>query len=593
MLNKKNKLIVSAIISAAVILAITSVWNDSVIVDEVPHVGAGYSYLTKGDYRLNPEHPPLAKDLAAIPLLFLNIDKNSLFGTQYWNKDINGQWDFGRFLIFKASSDPQKTSRMAKLPVLLFYILSAILIFKWIFKIYGRFPAYTALILFLFSPTIMAHARFVTTDLAALFGILFSTYFFIEYLKNPNKKTFWLASVFFGIALVSKFSTFLLIPFLGILSLVYAWTNSDNKFFIKKIKELIMAGFKSLAIFILGFIIVVWPVYYFHTYNYPAERQKNDTADILKSFGNKYLKSPVVWASDKPVLRSAAQYGLGLLMVVQRSAGGNTIYFQGEVLNTAGKKYFPTVYLIKEPLAWWGLVIIALGIIITKTKTLKLKTKNLGIWIKDHFTEFSMLLWLVIYWATSIRSTLNIGVRHLLPTYPFAIMLVSSQIGFLANKLKNKKHNLFTLYFLLCTLLGWYVFENINIYPYYLTYFNQLAGGPSNGYKIAVDSNIDWGQDLKRLSDWVEKNNIPKISLDYFGWADQDWYLRDKIKWVSSKTYTDLEDFKLKNETDGWIAVSATFLMGSRGGKEGNYGWLREQTPITVIGNSIFVYYLK
>src|SRR3989338_6529100 len=138
-----------ALVVFSVFLAITSVWNDSVIVDEVPHVGAGYSYLTKGDYRLNPEHPPLAKDLAAIPLLFLNIDNNSLFGTQYWNKDINGQWDFGRFLIFKASSDPQKTSRMAKLPVLLFYILSAILIFKWIFKIYGRFPAYTALILFL------------------------------------------------------------------------------------------------------------------------------------------------------------------------------------------------------------------------------------------------------------------------------------------------------------------------------------------------------------------------------------------------------------------------------------------------------------
>src|SRR3990167_7507624 len=93
-LNKKISVFAGFIITTAVVLAITSAWNDSIIVDEIPHIGAGFSYLVKQDMRLNPEHPPLAKDIAAIPLLFLDL-KQDVFDTQYWQSDINGQWYFG------------------------------------------------------------------------------------------------------------------------------------------------------------------------------------------------------------------------------------------------------------------------------------------------------------------------------------------------------------------------------------------------------------------------------------------------------------------------------------------------------------------
>ncbi len=95
------KIIVGGIIGVATIIAIASVWNDSFIVDEIPHVGAGYSYVDKGDMRLNPEHPPLAKDLAGISLHFLNLNDGEVFISRFWNEDINGQWEFGRKLIFK------------------------------------------------------------------------------------------------------------------------------------------------------------------------------------------------------------------------------------------------------------------------------------------------------------------------------------------------------------------------------------------------------------------------------------------------------------------------------------------------------------
>ena len=145
---------------------------------------------------------------------------------------------------------------------------------------------------------------------------------------------------------------------------------------------------------------------------------------------------------------------------------------------------------------------------------------------------------------------------------------------------------------ILVCLFGWYLVENLRVYPYYLTYFNQVAGGPSGGYRYAVDSNLDWGQDLKRLADWVNKNNIKKISLDYFGWSDQTYYLKDKLVWISAGKYKSAREFLLDNPNGGYIAVSATFYQGSRQKPETSYAWLDDFKPVTVIGNSIFVWYI-
>src|SRR3989338_6628036 len=205
MSDKKTKIVAAIIISVAVALAIISVWDDSLIVDEIPHIGAGYSYLVKQDLRLNPEHPPLAKDLAAIPLLFLKL-KQTAFETKQWLSDVNGQWEFGRKLIYNSENDADQITHFVKLPMLLFFVLAAILIFKWAKKLYGNGGALVALLLFSFSPTVLAHARFVTTDLPALFGVLFATYFFVKYSQHPNRKNFWLACIDFGIALLTKFS---------------------------------------------------------------------------------------------------------------------------------------------------------------------------------------------------------------------------------------------------------------------------------------------------------------------------------------------------------------------------------------------------
>ena len=188
-----------------------------------------------------------------------------------------------------------------------------------------------------------------------------------------------------------------------------------------------------------------------------------------------------------------------------------------------------------------------------------------------------------------IRDSLNIGVRHLLPVLPFTFLLVSEVI------ILWLKPPLFRVKFLILLILVlWQVTTVLKIYPHFLAYFNEIGGGPNKGYIYTVDSNLDWGQDLKRLKEWVDENRIDKIYVDYFGGGDAEYYLKEKfLPWWGTRNPQEIEK-------GSYLAVSATFLQGGRGepvkGFNQPYGYYRwlyfYEPPIAKIGYSIFVYYI-
>ena len=281
-------------------------------------------------------------------------------------------------------------------------------------------------------------------------------------------------------------------------------------------------------------------------------------------------------------------------MVTQRTTGGNTVYFMGMVSAAGWWYYFPVVYFLKLPLAFHFLTIMALlgAISLIKKPFYTEPLQKLKKWVSNHFTEFSMMIFLIIYWLASMTGNLNIGVRHILPSFPFVYILVCLAIK---NRIEViKKTNLKKMaVFLVSVLLGFYVISSITSFPYYLSYFNEISGGVKNGYKYVVDSNYDWGQDLKRLTKFVEQNKIEKIYIDYFGGSNPKYYLKEKCEyWQGTKSS---DEFPKNN----YLAVSATLLQGGRGNPALNfdqptnyYLWLNKYQPITRIGTSIFVYYI-
>ena len=147
---------------------------------------------------------------------------------------------------------------------------------------------------------------------------------------------------------------------------------------------------------------------------------------------------------------------------------------------------------------------------------------------------------------------------------------------------------------LLAILLFWQAISVISIFPSFLSYFNEAVGGPDKGYLYAVDSNLDWGQDLKRLVKWTDENGVDKIYLDYFGGGNPDYYLKTKYApWWGQRAEAELPK-------GSYLAVSASLLQGGKGRATKGfdqpteyYKWLDKYTPFAKIGHSIFVYYIN
>ncbi len=585
MSNKLTYLIAGALLVIMFISAFTSYKGDSTTMDELAHIPAGYSYLSQKDFRINPEHPPLVKDLAALPLLRQDLnfpDKNQ----PYW-EGINEQWWFGAELLYKSGNDIEPILLWARLPMVLILIFLGGFLFFWVKELAGNKAGLLALTIFSFSPTFLAHGRLVTTDVAAALGAVLASYFWIKFLKNPTWKNIILAGIIFGIAMLFKFSLILLVPFFAIITLVHVFLKFKQEGIKKLFSGCIKYAILALIVAAIG-AAIIWPVYKYHILNYPVEKQLSDTESLLRTSPMPTVKNICVWMSQNSPFRPWAHYLLGLLMATQRTAAGNTVYFMGMVSNTGWWYYFPLVYFLKVPLAFHILTLIALlwAVYLIRKPFWKRPFSRVAEWIRNHFTEFSMMIFILIYWATSLIGSLNIGVRHVLPTFPFIYILVTLGI---INLIKTKKQ----ISILLIILMVWYVGSSLITWPHYLSYFNETVG-TDNGYKYVVDSNYDWGQDLKRLRTWLNENNIDKVYVDYFGGSDAGYYLGEKYEgWWGSKPP---QEFPKGN----YLAVSATFLQGGRGNSApgfnestNHYRWLDNYEPVAKAGASIFIYYIK
>lgn len=583
--NKNTNTIAIILLIFMATLAVASVYYDSVTMDESSHLPAGYSYVSQADMRINPEHPPVVKDLAGIPLLFVP-EINFPYQSKSWTQEVNGQWGFGADFLYHSGNNPDKMIFLGRLPIIAILILLGFFVFKWTKELFGGNSALLALFLYSFSPTLLAHGRLVTTDVAAAFGAFTATYYFVKFLKHSSAKNLILSGIFLGIAELLKFSLILLVPLFGVLVIFWPMTNSES--FKEYLKKFWFYFVRCVLIGLVG-LFLIWLVYLYHVWNYPPDLQIRDIKFILSSFGVEPLKNLVIWMADKPIFRPFAQYMLGLFMVLQRASGGNTGYFFGEISAAGWKGYFPFVYLAKEPLAFiillFTAIIYSFWLMAKKIFSGGLKYK-IHSWLKHHFAEFAMLLFVLIYWTTSLKSNLNIGVRHLLPVFPFTISLAAGAIMILIEKPKFA----LTKKIILAGFLVWQAVSVLLVFPSFLSYFNEAIGA-ANGYKYVVDSNYDWGQDLRRLSFWVEKNNIDKIYVDYFGGGSPQYYLGNKYQsWWGTRSPKDLK-------SGDYLAVSATFLQGGRGAAHKGftdptdyYMWLNNYTPVARIGYSIFIY---
>jgi hypothetical protein len=302
-----------------------------------------------------------------------------------------------------------------------------------------------------------------------------------------------------------------------------------------------------------------------------------------------------ILGTQSAITRPAATYALGVLMVVQRSAGGNTVYFAGDVGSSGSRLYFPYVYLGKETIAALFIVGVALLVWLRRQHG---AWRDLG---KRATPEFVMGTFATLYVLMTIRSSLNIGVRHLFPVIPILYLFALSEWQRIAEKVSWARH-------VLAALVALHVGAGLASLPHPLASYNVLAGGTENGYRIAADSNYDWGQDALRLREWMDANpDAGRVAVNLYGASgasDPRPLLGERAEpWTSERGNPAAYGIR-------WIAVSVNVLLNASGTPvpgeprlaQDEYRWLKALRGVEVrdvpepdarAGTSIFLYELR
>jgi len=566
------------------ILAFGSSAGDSLTVDESPHIAAGYSYVVEGDYRLNPEHPPLPKLLSGISIWvgarLNNQDISFPNNISAWTDKVNAQWDMGYTFLFNSGNDANNIIWWARLPTILFSLLGlTYIIYSVFYHTKNKSIALISGFLYAFSTNVIAHGRLVTTDLIASLSFLLVIDIWSRYLKAPSSKNIVYLILAIAFAFLSKFSTILLLPLLVLTGFGYIIIKYwRDKIILTKSLLLI----RDFIIIGLGVFVLINLVYFVAMRNMSVGTQlqlvresfpqDNQVSEITKQTLSSIIQFPG--------LQYFGQYLLGQAMVVQRVGGGNTTFLLGQFTNQSFVEYFPLTYLLKENLV----IILSLFSIILASIFIipvKLQSKNISwqVSMLNNWYLINITIMILIYWFISIRGNLNLGIRHILPAVILTYIVIAFGIVKILIPLRFTR-------VLLSVFLITYVLSTILSYPNYISNLNILAG-QDQGYQIFTDSNLDWGQDLKRLNNWTKKQNIDTLYIDYFGTADAQYYLPNtKIIPVKSTDGPQI----------GYTAISATILQDSFYQKQNNpgyqeYWWLAWRSPDYIIGNSILIYY--
>jgi hypothetical protein len=563
------------------------------------------------DYRLNPEHPPVTKALAG---LFLTGQPVAFpVDSPAWQLQVNGQWALSHTFLFGSGNNGQRLMSLARRGPILLTLLFMFVVGLWTWRRFGPWWGVAGAAFVGLSPFFLGHGMLVTTDVAAAFGAFVSIITFARYLEHSSWQRALGAGLAFGFAELCKFSLVLLMPAYLVIAIAYAATQGKER-------PAIWKGVKRfLVVAIIGYLAVVYPVYALFTHNYPAARQVRDTAYVLGSFAGgptvpghickpmRCVAETIISAAHVPYLRAGAEYALGVLMVLQRTVGGSTNYFLGTVSSAGSWWYFPVVYLTKETLPL--LILLGIAAVVTIGRWLHgRRGRTHGIfhdtraWIAKHPAQALMALFVCLYWAASLESSLNIGVRHLFPIIPLMYMLAL----FAWQRLSHIPRLRTITIAALVALVGWQAGTAFAARPYFLAYFNPLVGGTGQGYRIVTDSNYDWGQDLPALRDWLDTHpDVDKIAVDYFGGGDVLEEVGPRaVQWESA-------DGDPRTHGIHWIAVSVSILQdaiqplvpGEHRRPVDEYQWLLKvhakpsglgavPPPDARAGTSFLIYYL-
>lgn len=534
---------------------------NSITWDEDDHIFAGYMMWKSADFGLNPEHPPLVKLLATVPLLPMQLHVPPLQNRWFKVEAFKDGKDF----VFK--NDFNKIVLRTRLAAALLTVLLGGLVFVVGQEMFGTLAGFVALILLVFDPNLLAHGAVVTTDVGITLFMFASAYAFYRYCKVSTWPRLLVTGLAFGLALAAKHTGILVFPILLLLAVCEVVLASSE------VRRQHM-GRLARALVVIG-VIGVGVLWAFYGFRYQARPDglvmNNSLADNIA-----HISRPrEVWAMTQ-IARFhllPESYLIGLADV-RNMSDFYTSFALGKTYPHGVWFYFPLAFLIKSTSAFLLLFGIALYAI---------ASRKLAYWRE--------ILYLTVpaafHFFIAMISRMNIGVRHILPVYAFMAVLIGGAVWALVQRQRAWAY-------VAGALLAYQAFTAVRNYPAYIPYANEFWGGPSQTWHLLSDSNADWGQQLKAAKRYLDQNNIHDCWAVYFaeGVVDMGPYgVPCRPLPTMDSAWMD-EDLIAPPEIDGTILISAGDLSGFEfgPGKLNPYEEFKSIRPVGNIQHGIYVY---
>jgi hypothetical protein len=541
--------------------------------DEAFHLAAGFEWLDRHRYTLDIQHPPLARVAAALGPYLSGLRLSHAPEPPKQGGEVCPTFEayIGNLSIalkegndiLNADNRYDRNLSLARLGILPFYILAAVLVFVWGRVFFGPAAAAVSVLLFTHLPPVLAHAGLVTTDTALAALACAALLSFVHFLDRPTVKWSLLLGLTTGLTALSKLSAVLYLPacfFALYLSRrviqrpggVEAPEGNDRK------KP---GRFPAAVAAFLAAFLVVWAGYLFSIgpLRYPAERPHRLIDHLAGKDGTVHdLAYRLVEAPAAP----APSFFRGINLLRIHNERGHVAYFMGKVRTRGCWYFFPVELLFKTPFPF--LLFAAAGVFLTLRESLRKKDWRLG---APAVAATTVML-------VGVAGSINVGIRHILLIYP--LLAIAAGVG--AVRLWNAGPPWIGRTIVLL-LLAWQITSCSLAHPDYLPYASGLAG--RHPERLLGESDIDWGQDLKRLAVALDEFNVQRVRLSLRNTADYEKILH--VPWRFPK---------LHNPVTGWYAMSLmrTKFDGTTEPPYDGYAWLDGYEPVCIVGHSIKLY---
>ena len=484
-------------ILAALAIVALSLWSvrdhtrgDSLSADEPIHILSGYFAVAAQSAIVNIEHPPLMKVLSGLALAALPLappPQRVPMGNPFTT--------YGPEFFYGNRVSADTIIAAARAPFLGVFAGLLALVFWAARSRYGLPAGLFALALCAFDPNLVAHAGIVHTDLGAALAFLAAVLSWDAAQRRPDALRLSACAVCLGLALATKFSAVYLLPILLIQTLVAGRKH--------RIGSRLGADLARLAAVWAGALVVVIAVYLPVTARMDRADQRTVIREKLGSLGGspEMAERLVSLARFSPAL---AHYAGGLASVARQNAvGGGVTFLNGKISTEGFPQYFLVALGAKSTL---GFLAVTAAILLAAIR----RPGGVSEELRLFFVPVAVLF------LASIGTTYNIGIRHLLPIYPFLALFGAALFSRAwARRAESPRARAAVAIGIALPLLC--AAELARIHPHELSYFNPIAGGPVAGARILSDSNIDWGLDLTRLSAELKRRGIADPTVSYFG----------------------------------------------------------------------------